>query len=69
MARAGVGERGLAVYMIHNGGRGVIAPISTLVVRSSGRVSKFVTASLAVASARSLPRTCVCALIFQRDVE
>ena len=34
-----------------------------------GRVSKFVTSSLAVASARSSPRMFLCALIFRRVVE
>ncbi len=38
-ARAGVGVGGLAVYMTHNGGRGAIAPISTLIVCLLGRVS------------------------------
>ena len=46
--------------MTQNGGLGAIAPISTLIVWSRGRVSKFVTASLANASARSLPRMCLC---------
>jgi len=64
-----VGVGGLAVYMTQNEGRGAIAPISTLSVWSRGRVSKFVTASLADASAKSLPRMCVCALIFRRVVE
>ena len=67
--RAGVGVGGSAVYMTQNGGRGAIAPISTRCVWSEGRVSKFVTASLAAASARSLPRMLVCALIFRRVVE
>ena len=64
-----MGVSGSAVYMTQNGGRGAIAPISTLCVWSGGRVSKSVTASLAVASARSLPRTFVRALIFRRVVE
>ncbi len=71
MAKAGVGVGGLAVYITHNGGRGAIVPMATLAVWSSGRVSKFVTANLAAASARLLPRmcVCVCALIFRRDME
>ena len=69
VARAGVGVGGSIVYMAQNGGRGAIALISTLCGWSGGRVSKFVTASLADASARSLPRMCVCALIFRRVVE
>ena len=56
VVRAGVGVGGLAVYMTHNGGRGAIVPISTFNVCSWGRVSKFVTASLAYASAKSVPR-------------
>ena len=68
VARAGVGVGGLAVYMTQNGGLGAIALISTLIVWSRGRVSKVVTTSLAVASARSLPRMCVCALIVRRVV-
>ena len=63
VARAGVGVGGLAVYMTPNGGLGAIAPISTLIVWSRGRVSKVVTTSLAAASARSLLRMFVCALI------
>ena len=69
VASAGVGVVGLAVYMIQNGGRGVVAPISTRRVCSGGSLSKSVNASLAAASARSLPLTCVCALIFRREVE
>ena len=69
VASAGVGVVKLAVYMTHNGGWGVFAPISTRRVCSSGSLSKSVTASLTVASARSLPLICVCALIFLRDVE
>ena len=69
VATVGVGVEGLVVYMTQNGGRGAIAPISTLSVWSWGRVSKSVTASLVVASAKSLPRMFVCALIFQRVVE
>ena len=68
-ASAGVGVVGLAVYMTQNGGRGVVAPISTRRVCFGGSLSKSVTASLAAACARSLPLICVCALIFIRDVE
>ena len=63
VAWAGVGVGGLAVYMTPNGGRGAIAPISTLSVWSWDRVSKSVTATLAYASARSLPRMCVCVCV------
>jgi len=59
----------LAVYMTQNGGRGAIAPISTLIACSLGSVSYYVTGSLAAASAGSLPRMCVCALIFRSEVE
>ncbi len=69
VARAGVGVGGLAVYMTQNGGLGAIVPTSTLIVWSRGRVSKVVTANLAASCARSLPRMCVCALIFRRVVE
>jgi hypothetical protein len=68
-ASAGVGVVGLAVYMTHDGGRGAVAPISARSVCSGGSLSKFATASLAAVSARSLPRICVRALIFRRDVE
>jgi hypothetical protein len=66
---AGGGVVGLDVYMTHKGGPGAIAPMSTRNVCSLGRVSKSVTASLAAASARSLPLMCVCALIFFMVVE
>ncbi len=66
---AGSGVVGLAVYMTQKGGRGAIAPMSTRNVCSLGSVSKSLTASLAVASARSLPLMCVCALIFMMVVE
>ncbi len=69
VARAGVGVGGSAVYMTQKGGLEAIAPISTLCVRSGGRVSKSFTASLADMSARSLPRMFVCALFFRRVVE
>ncbi len=69
VARAGVGVGGSAVYMTQNGGRGAIAPISTLIGWSRGRVSKPVTAILAATSARSLTRMFVCALIFRMVVE
>ncbi len=61
---AGGGVVGLAVYMTHKGGRGAMAPMSTRNVCAVGRVSKSATASLAAASARTLPLMCVCALIF-----
>ena len=63
------GRGGSAVYMTQNGGREAIAPISTLSDWSGGRVSKFVTASLVDASAMSLPRMFVRALIFRRVME
>ena len=66
---AGGGIVGLVGYMTQKGGRGAIAPMSTRNVCSLGSVSKSVTASLAVASARSLPLMCVCALIFLMVVE
>ena len=56
VAWAGGGVCGLVVYMTQNGGRGAIAPTSSRRVCSDGTVSKSVTASLAAASARSLPR-------------
>ena len=67
--RAGGGVVGLAVYMTQKGGRGAIAPMSTRNVCSLGSLSKSVTASLAAASARSLPLMCVCALSFLMVVE
>ncbi len=39
IASVDVGVVGLAVYMTHNGVRGVIAPVSTLIFCSRGRVS------------------------------
>jgi hypothetical protein len=69
VARIGGGVVGLAVYMTQNGGRGAMDPISTRRVCSLGKVSYSVTASLAVASARSFPRICMCALIFRMTVE
>jgi hypothetical protein len=67
-----VGVGGLGVYITQNKGRGTLAPISTLIACSLGRVSYSVTASFAAASAWSLSRmcvcVCVCALIFGRDV-
>ncbi len=69
VARAGVGVEGLAVYITQNEGRVAIASISTLSVWSWGRVSNSVTANLAVASDKSLPRIFVCALIFRRVEE
>ena len=60
---------GLAVYMTQNEGLGAVAPISTRRVCSGGSLSKFVTASLAAASTRSLPLICAGALIFLREVE
>ena len=64
VASVGVGVVWLAVYMTQNGGRGVVAPISTRRVCFGGSLPKSVTASVAAASARSLPLICVCALIF-----
>jgi hypothetical protein len=63
VTRDGVGVGELAVYMTQNGGRGAISPFSTFDICSWGRVSQSVTASLTVASARSLSRICVCVLI------
>ena len=47
---------GLRLHMTQKGGRGATAPTSTRRVCFGGRVSKYVTASLAAASARSLSR-------------
>ncbi len=69
VARVGGGVVGLAVYITQNGGRGAMDPTSTRKVDSSGRVPKFVTASLAALSARSFPLMWVCALIFIKTVE
>ena len=63
------GRGGSVVHMTLNRGRGAIAPISTLIGWSRGRVSKPVTAILAATSARSLTRMFVCALIFRMVVE
>ncbi len=65
VASAGAGVVGLAAYMTPNGGRGAVAPISTRSVCSGGSMSKSVTASLDAASARSLPRICVCPYFLQ----
>ncbi len=59
----------LVVYMTEKWGRGAAALTSTKRICSGGRVSKLVTASLAVASARPSPRTWVLALLFLRVVE
>ena len=59
---------GVAVYIIHYFGRGVISLMSTRSVRFGGRVSKLRTASFVAASARSLPRMFVCELILFRVV-
>jgi hypothetical protein len=57
------GGGGVAVYIIQYRGRGAISPMSTRNVWSGGSESKLRTANLAAASARSLPRMFVCALI------
>ena len=53
--RAGVGASGFTVYITPCVGRGDISPTSTRIVYVGGSVPKCVTASLATASARSLP--------------
>ena len=50
------GGGGLTVYMTQCGGRGATSPTSTFSFCDSGRESYCVTAILAAASARSLPR-------------
>ena len=59
---------GVTVYMTQYCGRGATSPMSTRIVACVGRVSKLRTAILAAASARSLPRMLVCALILCRFV-
>jgi len=53
--RAGVGVGGCDVCMTQCTRRGVIFPTSTRIVCVGESVSKYVTASLAAASMRSLP--------------
>ena len=65
---AGTGDDSLDVYTTEWVGRGVVPPISTRNVCDGGSVSNCVTASLAAASARSLPRILVWALMLWRDL-
>jgi hypothetical protein len=66
--RLSAGAGGWGVYITQCCGRGALSPMSTRMHWCGGRFSKLVTASLAAASARSLPRMLVWALILCRAV-